>query len=69
MSAGEGGGTAEAISSVRRARDRRDMTVRSLVRVGPRSVGGVLQGTQRDAQKWGVGNLDKLAWLEVRDTC
>ena len=36
---------------------------------GARKVGGVLQGTQRDAQKSGVGDSDKVAWLEVCDTC
>ena len=36
---------------VRRARDRRALTVRGVTRVRPRSVGGVLQGIQRDEQK------------------
>ena len=44
------------------------LAVRSLARVGLRSVGGVLQGTHRDAQTWGVGDPGKVAWLEVRDT-
>ena len=67
FSADEGRG-GSCYLSVRRARDRRDLAGRSLARVGTRSMGGVLQGTQQDAQKWGIGNPDEVAYLEVYDT-